>query len=137
MKELRDYNYPIELSVKWDFNTSKSTFMLLCSKKQQTYIDTFFEHYVKKDTLHKVYVSLYSSTFDKKIDELRITTQYIYPKTETQEALTIDNNIVIGKNIASLITVYRTETHKHEKVLYRNSYELPSIKTFTKMIRDM
>jgi hypothetical protein len=137
MKELHDYGYPIELSVKNDYNTSKNTFMLLCSKKQQAYIDTFFEHYVKKDTLHKIYVSLSSTTFDKEIDELCITTQYIYPKTETQETLTIENNIVIRKSVASLIVVYRTESHKHEKVLYRNSYEMPTIKTFTKMIRDM
>jgi hypothetical protein len=137
MKELYEYNYPIELSVNCDYSTLKSTFMLLCSKKQQAYIDVFFERYVKKDTLHKVYVSLHSNTFDKKIDELSITTQYIYPKTETQEALTIENNIIIKKNVTSLITVYRTETHKHEKVLYRNPYEIPSIKTFTKMICNM
>jgi len=137
MKELHDYDYPIEVSVKNDYNVAKSTFLLLCSKKQQTYIDVFFEHYVKKDTLHKVYVSLSSTTFDKELDELCITAQYIYPKTETQEELTIESNIVISKSVASLTFVYRTESHKHEKILYRNPYEMPTIKTFTKMIRDM
>ena len=135
--------YKTEYSINSNYDTNKSTFLSVCTKKQETIIETFIDlFYPKNIEIDHVYFSLYRYDKHDKF-ELTINVVYIYPPTATNKTtLHVENTLKISVNRCSLTQYMMSRNDielvsRHDSILFLNPFGCPSVAILKKLFTLM
>ena len=135
--------YKTEYSINSSYDVSKSTFLDVCSKKQEAIIETFIDlFYPKNVEIDHVYFSLHRYDKTEKFD-LTINVVYIYPPTDTNETtLHVENNLKISVDRCALTQYMNSRkgiesVSKHDSKLFLNPFGCPSLAILKKLFTIM